>query len=145
MKSIGTLGDVAGSAAPPATTDIEARLANIEKTLILCLSEIADLNERLDRPAQQPKPKPKPKPNGKEKAKATEKAIAKEKPTPPSELITALLTANGPMSRAEMQEHLPLDEEQIKKCLNWMYKNHLVRKHDTEKDDAGNSRWILIS
>ena len=142
MKSIGTLGDVAGSAAPPATTDIEARISNIEKTLILCLSEIADLNERLDRPAQ-PKPKPKPKPNGKEKAKATEKAIAK--PTPPSELITALLKANGPMSRAEMQEHLPLDEEQIKKCLNWMYSNNFTRKHDTEKDVAGNSRWILIS
>ena len=124
----------------PEQTTLDARLANVEKTLILCLSEIADINERLDRPSEQPKSKAKAKPNGKTKPKAI---ATKPKPTPPSEQITALLKANGAMSRAEMQEHLPLDDEAIKKCLGWMRKNQLAVKHDTEKDADGNSRWFL--
>ena len=131
MKSIGTLSDVSGSAAPPPENDILARIGNLERSVLLILAEISDINARLDQAAAQPKSKAKS--NGKSKAK----------PTPPSELVTELLKAKGAMSRAEMQQHLDLDDEAIKKCLGWMRKNQLAVKHDTEKDADGNSRWFL--
>ena len=103
-------------AAPQQTNDLEIRVANLEHTVQLLLAEIADLNMRLDLPPAQAK--------GQTQAKPSKK--------PPSDIITPLLKQR-PMNRAEMMKVIDLDEQAINKCLNWMYKNRIARKHETEK------------
>lgn len=138
-ESIGNISDLQGNQTPKEmNTDIETRLTNLERTISLVLSEIADINQRLDIQRQ---PKAPSKKDKKQKGKPSGSKDKKPKRTPPSEIITALLKKK-PHSRAEIESETGMDTEAVRKCVGWMIKQDLIEKI-TEQDNNGNSRWRL--
>ena len=124
-------------------TALEKRVATLELLL-------NDVMHQLDKPDLQPKSKLNGKPNGNGKPNKNRKQAKAEKasalkrsptPTPPSEILTALLKQK-PHSRAEIKAETGMDTEAVSKCITWMKKQDLIEK-TTDKDGDGNSRWGL--
>ena len=60
-----------------------------------------------------------------------------------SERLTDIF-AEGPKSRAEIGTITGLNEDAIKKCVNWMRLQNIITKDASDKDPDGNSRWCLV-
>ena len=140
-----SLGSLENFATTPHFESDEERITALEKRVATLEGLLNDVMHQIDKPDTQPKSKPNGngKPNKNRKQAKAEKAAAlkKPKPTPPSEILTALLKQK-PHSRAEMEASTGMDTEAIRKCVTWMTKQDLIEK-TTEKDDDGNSRWSL--
>lgn len=67
----------------------------------------------------------------------------KSKKRPLFERLTDIF-AEGPKSRAEVETITGLDEDAIKKCVNWMRLQNIITKDASDKDLDGNSRWCLV-
>lgn len=117
---------------------LEERLGNIEKTLNLILSEIADINMRLDIRDKQVAPKAKVSPKPKSVSKS------KTKKEPPADIIGSLLEKEGPKSRMEIAALTDLNMASVTKAIRWMSRNALVEKDAQNQDAKGNSRWCAI-
>ncbi len=77
------------------------------------------------------------------KCQSSHKKTKKSKKHPLSERLTDIF-AEGPKSRAEVETITGLDEDTIKKCVNWMRLQNIITKDASDKDPDGNSRWGLV-
>ena len=149
QRQSAALGSVNDFTSTPPMTDTE-RITALEKRVATLEDLLNDVMHQLDQPNTQPKSKQngKPKvqnknPNKNRKQAKAEKAssLKKPKPTPPSEIITALLKQK-PHSRAKIGSETGMDTEAVTKCVTWMKKQDLIKK-TTDKDGDGNTRWSL--
>lgn len=74
---------------------------------------------------------------------AHDRRSKKSEKHPLSERLTDIF-AEGPKSRAEVETITGLDENAIKKCVNWMRLQNIITKDASDKDPDGNSRWCLV-
>lgn len=129
-ESIGNISDLQGNQTPKETNfDIETRLTNLERTISLVLSEIADINQRLDIQAQ---PKAPSKKDKKQKGKPSSSKDKKPKRAPPSEIVTGLLKEK-PMNITEIESKTDMDTAAIEKCLNYMKRKALIIETDNNR------------
>ena len=77
------------------------------------------------------------------KCQSSHKKTKKSKKHPLSERLTDIF-AEGPKSRAEVETITGLDEDTIKKCVNWMRLQNIITKDASDKDPDRNSRWCLV-
>lgn len=132
---------------PPARefpdTDIEARVANLERAVNQMLLQLSDISEQLDQPRrdqvlgtppkQQPKPQEKPKPASTPEPQP--EPLSEEQVATLSDAIHQLLLDGTPRSKKEVCEAVGCDKQQYAQA-----REHLI---NTERMQGGDGNDIV--